>query len=281
MRSSGSWEAEGTMQLTKHHGLSNDFLVVLDEVNGRAVPIDAELARRLCDRRTGIGADGLIRGSLPDEDGRAAGADVVMELRNGDGSRAEISGNGIRCLGQAVALARGLGEGELVVATDAGPRRLWLRPSEHEGCLDVSTTMGTARPGPPVPSPLDEELPARHLTVDVGNPHLVLEVPDPDVVDLATQGAWLEQQFPGGVNVEFVAVTGPDALALRVWERGAGITWACGSGACAAAHAAHQWGLVGRRVEVAMPGGTAVVELGDELVLSGPTCLVGTVEVPA
>lgn len=268
------------MHLTKHHGLGNDFLVVLDEVVGRPASIDAELARRLCDRRTGVGADGLIRGEEPSASQRAAGIDVVMHLINADGSRAEISGNGIRCLGQAVARSRGIAEGALSVATDVGRRDLVLAPSAEEGCLDVRTTMGSAQPGMRVPGPLAEELDEPHVTVDVGNPHLVVHVADPDSIDLAVQGAWLEGQFPGGVNVGFVAVSGPDHLRLRVWERGAGATLACGSGACAAAWAANRWGLVGERVEVQMPGGEAIVELGEELALSGPTCFVADVEVP-
>jgi diaminopimelate epimerase len=287
------------MQLTKHHGLANDFLVALDEVAGRALEVDGDLARRVCDRRTGLGADGLIHGARPGPDD-PEGVDVVMHLFNADGSRAEMSGNGIRCLGQALAVARGwavatsggagtgpgggppdegLPGAELLVATDAGLRPLALAPGSEPGCVEVSVGMGAARPGPAVPGPLGEQLDGRHLTADLGNPHLVVEVPDPTLVDLASEGAWLEQQFAGGVNVEFMAVTAPDTLTLRVWERGAGITWACGTGACASAWAAHQWGLVGTTVRVEMAGGAATVALGPELVLTGPSCLVARVEV--
>ena len=142
--------------------------------------------------------------------------------------------------------------------------------------------MGAASPGPAVPVPVEEEIDARHATVDLGNPHLVIESSDPTAVDLATRGAWLEQQFDGGVNVEFVAKDGgrPDTIVMRVWERGAGITQACGTGACAAAHAAHTWGLVGERVTVEMPGGAAEVQLGPDIVLTGPAELVAHVEVP-
>ena len=146
----------------------------------------------------------------------------------------------------------------------------------------VSVGMGAASPGPAVPVPVEEEIDARHATVDLGNPHLVIESSDPTAVDLATRGAWLEQQFDGGVNVEFVAKDGgrPDTIVMRVWERGAGITQACGTGACAAAHAAHTWGLVGERVTVEMPGGAAEVQLGPDIVLTGPAELVAHVEVP-
>lgn len=265
------------MRLTKHHGLANDFLVVLDEVNGRGVVVDSALAVRLCDRRTGLGADGMIHGATP-----APGddVDVVMHLFNADGGRAEMSGNGIRCLAQALAMAREVHEAVFRVATDAGVRTVTVHESvDHRGAV-VSVEMGPARPGPEVPGPLAERLAGRFTTVDMGNPHLVVEVPDPDGVDLETEGPWLEQQFADGVNVEFVAPAGEDTVALRVWERGVGPTQACGTGACAAAHAAHTWGLVGERVRVEMPGGAAEVQLGPSITLIGPAQHVATVEVP-
>jgi diaminopimelate epimerase len=265
------------VQLTKHHGLGNDFLVVLDEMNGRRADIDGALARHLCDRRTGVGADGLIHGAQPDE--AQAGVDVIMHLFNADGSRAEMSGNGIRCLAQAVAIARDVHEAKLHIATDVGVREVVVHEDvAHRGAM-ASVAMGPARPGPAVPEPLAGELGGRYETVDMGNPHLVVEVSDPASIDLTTQGSWLEQQFPDGINVEFIARSGDDQLTLTVWERGVGVTQACGTGACAAAVAAHRWGLVGQRVRVEMPGGVAEVELGDEVVLVGPAQLVATIEV--
>jgi diaminopimelate epimerase len=122
----------------------------------------------------------------------------------------------------------------------------------------------------------------RHATVDVGNPHLVVEVADPDAVDLAVEGAEIERQFAEGINVEYVTVEAPDRIRLRVWERGAGITEACGSGACAAAHAAHAWGAVDDRVVVAMPGGEAEVRLEEDgsITLCGPSVHIADIEVP-
>ncbi len=277
------------MQLTKHHGLANDFLVVLDEVNGRGLVIDGDLAVRLCDRRTGVGADGLIHGQLPPPDangGSPAGVDVVMHLFNADGSRAEMSGNGIRCLGQALATARDVHEAVLHVATDAGVRRLQVEESDDHRSSTISVDMGPAGAGPAIPSEVDAFLAGadrpgtRAATVDMGNPHLVVVVPDPAHIDLASEGPWLEKQFADGINVEFIAPAGPDTLVLRVWERGAGITQACGTGACAAAHVAHQWGLVGERVRVDMPGGSAEVELGPSVTLIGPATHVATIEIP-
>ena len=268
------------MRLSKHHGLGNDFLVVLDARNDDLPVVDGDLARTLCDRRRGIGADGLIHGARPSADEAADDIDVVMHLFNSDGSRAEISGNGIRCLAQAVARERGESDEVVRVATDAGLRTLAVTSTDDPATCQVRVEMGPLRPGPVVPGPVEERFVGRHGTVDVGNPHLVVLVDDPATVDLATEGAWLEAQFADGVNVEYIAVRdGGASLELRVWERGAGITEACGSGACAAAHVAHQWGLVGDRVQVAMPGGRADVELVDgDAILIGPSVLVADID---
>jgi diaminopimelate epimerase len=267
------------VRLTKHHGLANDFLVVLDEANGRDLTIDGEHAKKFCARRTGIGADGLIHGARPGG-GEPSGTDVVMHLFNSDGSRAEMSGNGIRCLAQALAMERGDEDETYTVATDGGLRHLDL-VTDGPTSVHVSVSMGVAAPGPSVPVPVAEELDGRHTTFDLGNPHLVVEVDDPRAVDLPTRGAWLEQQFAGGINVEFIAKSDgrSQSIVMRVWERGAGITRACGTGACAAALAAHRWGLVGERVIVEMPGGSAEVTLGDDIVLTGPAEFIATIEV--
>jgi diaminopimelate epimerase len=264
------------MQLAKLHGLGNDFLVLLDPDD--TSPIDAGLAVALCDRHRGIGADGLIRVSSGSE-----GADVTMTLRNADGSLAEMSGNGIRCLALAVARSRGASSLDLRVATGGGVRAVSLRAG-RAGSAEVDVDMGKARPGPepdtgwlslPVNAVLldgaDGQYPGL-LTLDLGNPHLVVLVDDPHAVDLADAGPVAERQFAAGINVGFVspAAGEVDALDLRVWERGAGTTEACGSGATAAAHAAHEWGLVGERVTVHLPGGDVQVGIGDTLTLSGP-----------
>jgi diaminopimelate epimerase len=146
----------------------------------------------------------------------------------------------------------------------------------------VSVDMGAAKPGPAVPGPVAEELGERYTTVDLGNPHLVIETAAPDAVELETRGAWLEQQFADGINVEFIAKDSaqPNAIVVRVWERGAGVTRACGTGACAAAYAAERWGLVDGPVTVEMPGGAAEVQLGDPVVLVGPAAFIATIEVP-
>ena len=273
------------MHLTKHHGLGNDFLVALEEIDG---PLDgsAALARALCDRRRGIGADGFIIGGRPASgaatpDGRTI--DVVMRLWNADGSRAEMSGNGIRCLGQAFAMAQGDATGTYVVATDGGIRELVVESDVAAGLAAVSVSMGIVSDGPEIPAAVVDRLgSAQFATLDLGNPHLVIVAPHLDEIDLIGEGSWLESQFADGVNVEFITVTSDHSIDLLVWERGAGVTEACGTGATAASVLAHRWGLVSRDVRVTMPGGAADVLVGegaDEPVLSGPSQYIAAIEV--
>ena len=258
------------LRLTKHHALGNDFLVLLDAAG--AQPVDAALARRLCDRHRGVGADGLIRV----HPGRP-GADVAMELYNADGGSAEMSGNGIRCLAQAVVVSGMVPGPAVAVATAAGLRRAVVRVGPLPSVADVAAEMGLAKAGPQVEGPLGR--PAR--PVDMGNPHLVVLVTDPAAVDVARVGPEVEAGFAAGINVEFVApVPGGDELTMRVWERGVGETLACGTGACAAAAACQEWDLVATPVVVHQPGGDAHVDLRpDTAVLSGPVTLVARVEV--
>ena len=274
----GSGRDWTVMRLSKHHGLRNDFLVVLDEVNDEPVDAGPDLARRLCDRRGGIGADGLIHGARPD--GRPD-VDVVMHLWNADGSRAEMSGNGIRCLAQAVARSRGARDLTVVAATDAGDRVLEVSGGAADAESTVRVDMGEVGPGPGLDG-VDVPFVAKELgTADLGNPHLVAWVDDLDAVDLSTVGPAVEAAFPEGINLEIVTPTvAPGGLLLRVWERGVGITEACGTGACAATALARQWGLVDHAARVDMPGGAVTVELVDgRAVLTGPAVHVADLDV--
>lgn len=263
----------GTLTLTKHHGLGNDFLVVFD-------PPAADLprlARRLCDRRRGIGADGLLVAT--DAEGYAA----RMVLYNADGSRAEMSGNGIRCFAQAVARRDGHLDDQLVL-TDAGNRVVHLAATDDDLTIEASVDMGPVEPLD-VPSDWDTlgchpDRPVAHLSL--GNPHSVVGVDDVDVVDLAALGAKVPH-----VNLEIVEPGEQQhVIRMRVHERGAGITEACGTGACASAFAAASWGLATPRdgkLIVHMDGGSATVELDapapGRVTLIGPATYVGTVSI--
>ena len=246
----------GSLTLTKHHGLGNDFLVLLDRDG--STPVDAALARALCDRRRGVGADGVIRATAGRE-----GADLTMELRNSDGGPAEISGNGIRCLAQA-ALDSGMVAGPVIlIATGGGLRSLRLvSATDRAGLSRWAVDMGAAKVE-------ETALEGGGLLIDLGNPHLVLRDTGQD---LAVLGA----RHPD-LNVELISARG-DGLEMRVWERGAGETLECGTGSCAAAVAGAAWALTGDTVTVHNPGGDVVVELGETITLTGPAQHVARVE---
>ena len=237
------------LTLAKLHALGNDFLVLID---GRGdQPADAELARALCDRTRGVGADGLIRSTL-----RADGS-ATMELYNADGSRAEMSGNGISCLAQALSDA-GLASGEeIVVETDAGRRTVRLEGGR--ATVDMGDVV------------LKEE--GDGFLVDVGNPHLVLKDEGQDLEALG-------RAHPD-LNVELVLPAGGGEIVMRVHERGVGVTDACGTGAVASAAAGREWGLSGDRTVVRQPGGHAEVDLsGPTATLTVPVVHIARVEVP-
>jgi diaminopimelate epimerase len=253
------------LTLTKHEGWGNDFLVLADEAS--AHEITPALAQRLCDRRFGIGADGLLHLTRGSGD-----ADLGMLLLNADGSAAEMSGNGLRCLVQA-ALRAGWVSGPVVrVNTAAGLRVATVEPNEDANALahQVSVDLGPVT----ITGPDEDD-----LLLSVGNPHRVRRVPDPDTYDLAAAGAMHRD-----VNLEIIAVAGGNnAVKMRVHERGAGETLACGTGACAVAVAASYWGLVTESlVTVRQPGGDASVDITDaeHVVLAGPVSYIGSIEVP-
>jgi diaminopimelate epimerase len=247
----------GRVQLQKLHGLGNDFLVLVDPAG--AWSIDGQLARAVCERRTGVGADGLIH----------IGPGERMTLLNADGSRAEMSGNGIRCLAHALARSRGVTSIDVDITTDAGIRRVTASATD-DATMTATVSMGPIRE---LPAP-DLGLGAKEaLGADVGNPHLVALFGDRTALDIAAEGFTRTDR-----NVEFVMVgPGEDQLTMRVVERGVGETQACGTGACAAAWAGNRWGVVGSHVTVSMPGGDVIVDLGDEAALTGPSVFIADV----
>ena len=261
------------LELTKHHGLGNDFLVAFHP----HVDDLPALARRLCDRRRGIGADGLLIGES--EPGYAA----RMVLFNSDGSRAEMSGNGIRCFAQALARRRGDFAPQCIL-TDAGDRLVTLYATDDADVIEAAVDMG---PVEAIDAPdnwhrigTDPLRPVSHLSV--GNPHAVVGVEDVAIVDLLTLGEMVPE-----INLELVELgPEPHAITMRVHERGAGITEACGTGACASAWAALSWGLVDPglgEITVHMDGGDAKVRVHDpkngHVTLVGPAVFVASITV--
>jgi len=272
------------MEFVLGHGTENDF-VLLPDADG-ALDLDgpdgAELVRRLCHRRRGLGADGVLRAVRTDTPAAAdagvdgAGAGWFMDYRNADGSIAEMCGNGIRLFARYLVGAGLAAPGTFGVATRAGVREVTLGV---EG--DVTVDMGPARVGAVSVANVD----GRDLTgiaVDVGNPHLACVVEDDaelEALDLALAPAYDAALFPHGVNVEVLRPLRAGATRLRVHERGSGETRSCGTGTVAGAVAAlRAAGLDAGRVTVGTPGGTLLVTVGagagSTTTLSGPAVLV-------
>lgn len=241
------------LSFQKYEGLGNDFIVV-DAADERDVT--PERAVQLCDRRFGVGADGVLL-VLP---ARAPGCDARMRVLNADGSVPEMCGNGVRCVAVHVAEARGLRAGTVRVETDAGERAC-----ELDAAGMVTVDMGAVR----VLGHRAVEVDGRQVVLalaDAGNPHAILfgTFARGDVEHLGPRIA-THAAFPRGTNVEFACVLG-DGIDLVVWERGVGITMACGTGACATVAVACEKGLAarGKPVTVRLPGGSLEVALGDD-----------------
>jgi diaminopimelate epimerase len=212
----------------------------------------------------------------------ATEADVTMVLYNADGGRAEMSGNGISCLAQAVVRAGVVKGPDVVVATDAGVRTVRLAPTDQPNVHQATVDMGVVKIGDDESEWLDEHV-VRAVRVDVGNPHLVWHTPELDAhFDLVARGVSVNELVPEGINLELVAPGPADGeVTMRVYERGVGLTDACGTGACAvAAVALRDTGLDTGTVTVDVLGGRLTVTVTeDSCWLSGPAVLVATGEV--
>jgi len=264
----------GKIPFLKMHGLGNDF-VVLDG-RRKAIPVDAAAARALADRRTGIGCDQLILLEPPHD----STAQVLMRIHNPDGGEAEACGNATRCV--ADLLRRETGIAEVRVETAAG-----VLEAEVLSDGRVAVNMGPARTGwreIPLARAMDTErvdLTLGPLSTpvcsNIGNPHATFFVDDVEAVDLAALGPVLEHHpfFPQRANIGVAAVRNRGSIRLRVWERGAGITHACGSGACAALVAANRRGLTERHATVALDGGTLHIAWREDghVLMTGPVAL--------
>ena len=256
---------------TKMHGCGNDF-VVLDCMERPPADL-AEIARNLCHRRFGVGADQLLTIRPSDS------ADFRMEIYNADGGEVEMCGNGIRCFAKYVYEHGLTGKREIEVDTLAGVIRPRLKGDRVE--VDMGRPVLEGRD---IPVDADGRIVNRPLTVDgndyavtcvsMGNPHCVLYVDDVEPLDLPGLGPLFEHHgfFPNRVNTEFVQVLAPDEVRMRVWERGAGETWACGTGASAVCVAGALTGKSEKRITVHLIGGDLEIDWADDdrVYMTGP-----------
>lgn len=251
------------MHFTKYNGLGNDF-IFLDGPAAQQIGDPCALARRLCDRHTGIGADGLVL-LLP-----SSVADIRMRIINSDGSEAEMCGNASRCVPLHLFQTGQLNQKHITLETLAGlieteivdAQKNWVRvnmgtPKQVDSlCVDVKQTNFVG------------------MRVCMGNPHFVILVDDVETVDVAYWGPLLEKHpaFPHKTNVEFVQVLDKNTVRMRVWERGAGITRACGTGACATAVACMVQGFSNKQITVKLDGGNLDIAWPNEreIFMTGP-----------
>lgn len=250
----------------KMHGLGNDFVVI--DAREAAVSMTAARAAALADRRTGIGCDQLIVLEPSDV------ADVRMRIFNNDGSEVEACGNASRAVGLLLGGTQSIETLGGLIRSEAGPDGVSVdmgAPRLRWDEIPVSYAMDTLE------MPVGWEDLENPVGVNVGNPHVIFFVDDADAVDLARLGPLIENDplFPERINVNVASVVGPDHLKLRVWERGAGLTRACGTGACATAVAAIRRKLTGRKVRVDLPGGPLVITWpeGGTIDMTGPATL--------
>ncbi|MEL7464726.1 MAG: diaminopimelate epimerase [Pseudomonadota bacterium] len=261
----------GGLHFLKMHGLGNDFVIIDARARG-ARPMTPALARLIGDRRRGVGFDQLAE-IYPDGE-----ADARIVFWNADGSTAGACGNASRCLARLMMAESGRTEATL------GTERGLLACRDAGGGL-IEVNMGAPKLGwrdVPLAREMDTaalDLPGAPGAASMGNPHCVFFVDDAETAPVAKQGPSYEHHalFPERANISFAEVRARDLIRLRVWERGAGETLACGSGACAVAVAAHRRGLTDRRVTLAMNGGDLVCEwTEDGVLMTGPTTLVGS-----
>jgi diaminopimelate epimerase len=253
----------------KMHGLGNDFVVF--DARNQPLALNAATAKAIADRRLGVGCDQVIV-IEPAKDG----ADAFMRIYNADGGEVESCGNAARCVAQL--LMWETGRGTIRLDTEGAPL----------SCV-AKGDLVTVDMGPPKfgwqDIPMAQEVDTKSFTipglavdasaVNVGNPHCVLFVDDATKAEVAKIGPMIEGHalFPRHANVEFVSALGPDRLRMRVWERGVGITLACGTGACATIAAAQRRGLCGQKVDVVLDGGTLALEWageGTSIFMTGP-----------
>lgn len=267
------------MKFTKMQGIGNDYIYF----NCFEEPVNdpAALSVRLSDRHFGVGSDGIILIGPSDK------ADCSMDIYNADGSRAMMCGNGIRCVGKYV-YERGIAKKKtLTVDTQSGVKTLFLTIDDSDHVTSVTVNMGKPElSAQKIPTLFESEMVIDHpaviagreyriTCVSMGNPHCVVFVDDVDAVPLESIGPSFEfhRMFPQRINTEFVQMIGENEVKMRVWERGSGETWACGTGACAVAVSCALNGKTGRQVLVHLKGGDLHIrwdEQTDEVFMQGP-----------
>ena len=261
------------LSFVKMHGLGNDFIIVDMATPSMIAAITAH-AGWLADRRRGIGCDQILittENNMPDNT-----ADARLIILNSDGSMAEACGNGTRCV--AALMMRRLGKDRITLHSDGGKLEAW---QSADGLIAVNmgqprfdwTDIPLAKPadtsrlniGQDIGQNIGMELPLA-MAVNIGNPHCIFAVADADAIPLADIGGGLETHamFPHKANIEFISLIGENRIRMRVWERGAGITSACGSGATASAIAAHRLGLTDKSVTVVLDGGELIINWTDD-----------------
>ncbi|MGH2773813.1 MAG: diaminopimelate epimerase [Actinomycetota bacterium] len=266
------------MRFAKYQGTGNDFVMVTDLED--SLELTPELVRSLCDRRFGIGADGVIRVTP------SSSAHFFMDYVNADGSPSEMCGNGIRCLA-VFARAEGLTTDDVIdVDTRSGVKtvivagdrvRVDMGPPIFEPSEIPVTVEGAGSDALHTKLELNDEV-FEAATLSMGNPHAVLFVEDASAAPVTTLGPRLEKHaaFPNKANIEFVTIDSPDRITMRVWERGSRETLACGTGACAAAVAARLLRDTDARVTVGLRGGDLEIEWAGSTIDERPVFMTGT-----
>lgn len=262
------------LRFTKYHGLGNDFIFI-EDLGRNLVPNAERLAESLCHRKTGIGADGLVL--------IARSNDLYsMQIFNSDGTQAEMCGNAIRCMARHLVDEKNFTEPVLRIETVGGVKEVHIHHQLY--AVDMGEPDLSFNSEEPVEIFLDGKEWIVH-PVSMGNPHGVAIVPDLDSLDFHKWGPILESHpvWPNKANIEFVQVLDRDYVRVRVWERGAGPTFACGTGACAAVVVCARLGLTEREVTVSLPGGDLLIEWApnNHVWMTGPAVRVfsGEVEV--
>ncbi len=274
-----------SIAFTKYHGLGNDFILI-DNRDSSEPKVSQADAEKWCDRNFGVGGDGVIF-ALPGQDG----TDYTMRIFNSDGSEPEMCGNGIRCMARFIADLEGLAEGTekqyrihtlagLIVPTIQADGLVRVDMGEPRlTAAEIPTTLAETE-GKVVAQPLEVDGKTWPMTcVSMGNPHAITFVDDAEAIVLADIGPKFENNtvFPARTNTEFIQVVNRDYLKMRVWERGAGATLACGTGACASLVAAVLNGLSDRKATLELPGGNLIIEWSEadnHLYMTGPAQLV-------